>query len=192
MRFGHGLAIGAVLGALVTWLAMARPWRSSEEPAAAAPPPDAAPAATASVKKKKRGKRGEAGESEAPAPVLSAADREPVWRGPAISLPTRSVDLGSDEDARPLDSGEIDQVLSRSSEPVLSCIKQALAGAELTGKVELEMLVSGTGAVQKVRVRAARWLLEHGLADCASAAARRVRFPATGAPTIVNAPYHLD
>jgi hypothetical protein len=34
--------------------------------------------------------------------------------------------------------------------------------------------------------------MEHGFADCASSAARRIRFPATGAPTIVNAPYHVD
>lgn len=196
-KFWAGLAVGAIAGALATWLAMATPWRSAETPVAAAPA-DAAPAPIAGKKKPRRGKRGGGGgggdeAGEAPAPVLSAADRERVWRGPAISLPSRSIDMGSDSSARPLESGEIDDVMRRSSQGVTGCIESALAGAELSGgSVELEMLVSGGGAVQKVRVGAPRWLMEHGFAECASAAARRLRFPATGAPTVVNAPFHLD
>lgn len=194
-RFWLGLALGAAFGALATWLAMARPWRADAGPALAAPA-DAAPAPVAAGgKKPRRGKRGGAAAGageEAPAPVLSAADRERVWRGPAISLPDREVDLGSDSSARPLAAGEIDEVMRRSAQPFFACIESALAGAELSGEVQLEMLVSAAGAVQKVRVGAARWLIDHGFADCASAAARRLRFPATGAPTVVNAPFHID
>jgi hypothetical protein len=75
---------------------------------------------------------------------------------------------------------------------MLDCIRESLAGASLEGDVKLQMLVTGDGRVSQVRVGAPRWLVEHGLADCASAAARRLRFPATGAPTIVDAPFHID
>ncbi len=194
-RFWLGMTVGAVVGALATWLAMARPWRSKEAPAVQ-PAADAAPEPVASGKKKSRRRRGATGgdeASDAPAPVLSAADRERIWRGAALSLPARSVDMGSESSARPLEAGEINDTMRGSSQPIMSCIESALAGAELPGgEVELEMLVSGGGAVQKVRVAAPRWLMEHGFADCASSAARRIRFPSTGAPTIVNAPFHID
>lgn len=194
-RFWAGLAVGALAGALATWLLMARPWRSGPRPVVQAPA-DAAPQPVTGKKKPRRGKRGAGagdGETDAPAPVLSASDRERVSRGPAITLPSRSIDMGSDSSSRPLEPGEIDDTIRRSSQGITSCIESALAGAELSGgSIELEMLVSGAGAVQKVRVAAPRWLMEHGFADCASAAARRIRFPATGAPTVVNAPFHLD
>lgn len=195
-RFWLGLALGLVVGALATWLFMKG--RAREAAPAVQAPADAAPQPAASGKKKpRRGRRGGGGGdgegAELPAPVLSAADRERVWRGAALSLPTRSVDMGSESSARPLETGEIDDTMRRSSQPIMTCIEDALAGAELRGgEVALEMLVSGAGAVQKVRVGAPRWLMEHGFADCASAAARRIRFPATGAPTIVNAPFHVD
>jgi hypothetical protein len=194
-RFWPGLAVGALGGALATWLLMARPWQGSKEAPVVQAPADAAPEPIAPGKQKRRGRRGGGGgeEGETPAPVLSASDRERVWRGAAISLPARSIDLGSDSNARPLESGEINDTMQRSSQPIMSCIESALAGAELSGgTVELEMLVSGAGAVQKVRVGAPRWLMEHGFSECASAAARRIRFPATGAPTVVNTPFHLD
>lgn len=195
-RFWAGLAVGVFAGALATWLLMARPWRSGSQPVVQAPA-DAAPPPATGKKKPRRGKRGGAGagagEADAPAPVLSASDRERVSRGPAISLPSRSIDMSEGSSARPLETGEIDDTIRRSSQGITSCIESALAGAELSGgSIELEMLVSGAGAVQKVRVSAPRWLMEHGFADCASAAARRIRFPATGAPTVVNAPFHLD
>jgi hypothetical protein len=195
-RFWQGLVVGALLGALATWLAMARPWKSKQQPVVQAAADAAPEAVTPGKKKPRRGKRGgglaeEGGEQ--PAPELSASDRERVWRGAALSLPARSVDLGSESSARPLETDEINDTMRRSSQPIMSCIESALAGAQLSGgEVELEMLVSGGGAVQKVRVAAPRWLMEHGFADCASAAARRIRFPATGAATIVNAPFHVD
>jgi hypothetical protein len=196
-RFWQGLVVGALFGALATWLVMARPWKSGEQPVVQAPA-DAAPEPLAPGKKKpRRGRRGggagDEGGAEPPAPELSAADRERVWRGAALSLPARSVDLGSESSARPLEADEINDTMRRSSQPIMSCIESALAGAQLSGgEVELEMLVSGGGAVQKVRVGAPRWLIEHGFAECASPAARRIRFPATGAATIVNAPFHVD
>jgi hypothetical protein len=75
---------------------------------------------------------------------------------------------------------------------VLDCIRQSLAGAELSGEVKLQMLVDPKGGVSKVRLGAPKWLMDHGFADCASSAARRIRFPATGAATVVDAPFHID
>jgi hypothetical protein len=193
VRFWLGLAIGLALGVGLGWLVTARPWRGAPDPVAALA--DAGPEPTKERRRGKSGRRkGRGGEADgdAPAPEVSASGRAMTWRGPDISPPAREMDLGSDDSGRPLDNGEINGVLERSSDPVLACIRDALAGAVLQGEVRLKMLVSGDGKVGQVRVGAPRWLLDHGFADCASAAARRMRFPATGAPTVVDAPYHID
>lgn len=188
---GLGLVIGAAVGSAATWAVMARPWRSS-----APPPPVAADAAPEPEQPDRRGRkkrpRRTAPDDQGAPPVLSAADRAMTWRGPAITLPERSVDMADDREARALSSSEIDDVMRRSSDPILACIQGGMAGAELTGKLELELLVGAQGEVQKVRVGAPRWLVAHGAADCAAAAARRLRFPPTGAPTVVNAPFHIE
>lgn len=195
MRFWAGLALGLVLGASGTWLALERPWRGEPAPLAEQAA-DAGPATTASGKPSKRkrraGRRGAAGDGEAPPPELSAADRQIVSRGPAISLPSRTIDLSASDDARPLAADEINQVIRRSSEPILACIEGARVGAELKSQVKLSMLVGGDGRVSKVRVTAPRWFIEHGLAECAGKAVRAWRFPPTGAATVVDAPYHID
>lgn len=178
---------------------MARPWRSSAPAVVVAA--DAAPAAGTPAKKKKRrrgrgaagaGDEGEEGAGDVPAVVIPASDRAMSWRGPAITAPTRSMDMGSSAEDRPLSNDEIDRTMNDSSGPVLDCIRSALAGGELSGEVRLEMLVDPGGAVKKVRIGAPKWLMDHGFADCASAAARRLRFPATGAHTVVKAPFHID
>jgi hypothetical protein len=179
---------------------MARPWRGGDKTAVMAPP-DAAPATDAPGKKKKKRRRGrgsggaDMGEDmvdDVPAPVVPAADRAMTWRGTAIKAPTRNVDMGASGEQRPLSNDEIDSTMNASSAPVLDCIRDALAGAELSGEVRLQMLVDEGGAVRKVRVGAPRWLIDHGFADCASSAARRLRFPSTGLPTVVDAPFHID
>jgi len=191
VRFWLGLATGIVLGAALGWVVTARPWR--REPAPIAAPADAGPETgmpkrTRSGTRRVKRDRGD----DAHVPVVPASGRAMTWRGAAISLPARDIDLGSDDRSRPLESDEINGVIERSSEPVLACIREALAGAELHGEARLQLLVSGDGNVTQVRVGAPGWLLDHGFAGCATAAARRMRFPATGAPTIVDAPYHID
>jgi hypothetical protein len=202
VQFWAGLGLGVVIGAGGTWLAVAKPWRGDEKQVAAAPPDAGAAPVDPKAKKKRKKRRGGGGgggggddwveETEAPAVVVSAADREMVWRGPAIKAPARSVDMGSDGEQRPLSNDEIDATMNRSSGPMLDCIRQALAGAELSGEVKLQMLVDPGGAVSKVRLGAPKWLVDHGFTDCASSAARRIRFPATGAHTVVDAPFHID
>jgi hypothetical protein len=206
VRFWIGLAVGVAIGAGGAWLLLERPWRGEPTIAAAtvadAGAVDEGKPPTKRPRKRRGGRGGRGGErggdgagdrAEPAAPVLTAADRAIVQRGPAIQLPGQSVDLGASDDARPLTSAEIDDVIQRSSQPIFDCIESSRAGADLGGgTVRIELLVSGAGQVSKVRVSAPRWLIGHGLADCASAAARRWRFAATGAATLVDAPYHLD
>jgi hypothetical protein len=203
MRFWLGLLVGALIGAGATWAGMARPWKGKGGEAAVAEA-DAGPSAgKVAKKKKKRGRRGRRGSSsggettfddepdEPAAPVLSAADKAMVWRGPKITLPRRTIDMAGGDDGRPLDAGEINDVMRSSSQGILDCIESSRAGAVLSATIKLEMLVGGDGGVDKVRFGAPAWFIDHGFGDCASRAARRIRFPATGAATFVSLPFNI-
>lgn len=196
MQFWGGLLLGLVVGATGMWAGMTKPWRSGDVVAEA--PADAGPSAEdddqGKKRKRRRGRKGRTGggaSDEAPPPTLTAADRQIVWRGPKITVPDKSVDFGAGGEARRLSASEIDSVLQRKSGPILACIEKSRAGAMLTTTVKLQLLVSGQGQVQKVRIGAPRWLMGHGFFECAGAAARGLSFPATGAATLVDAPYDL-
>ncbi|MBE7448442.1 MAG: hypothetical protein HS111_06020 [Kofleriaceae bacterium] len=201
MRFWLGLAIGLALGATGTYLALEPPWRG-EAPAA---PPEVAevePGDDAGAPTRKKGRRkarGGGSGSGGAAPyeideqvVLTDADRRPEWRGDAVALPARTLDLGQADDGRPLDDGEIQAGLARGSGAIVGCIQDATAGAALQAEVTVQLLVGADGKVGKLRVRAPAWLHRHGLLACARRAARGFGFPATGAPTVVTAPFHLE
>jgi len=192
VRFWLGLATGLVVGVALGWVATDRPWRQGRTSAAA--PADAGAEIEKPHKRRKpgRGRRSDEPGDEVPARIVPASERAMTWRGSAISLPAREIDLGAADSSRPLEATEINDVVEHSSSAVLDCVREALAGASLEGEVRLTMLVTGDGKVTQVRVGAPRWLIDHGLAECASGAARRMRFPATGAATVVDAPYHID
>ncbi len=196
MRFFVGLIVGALLGGGGVYLALEKPW-SGDEAAAVA---DAGPAvATAQPKKKKRRKRSKRGKRpgdveialDGEIPKLGAADRKLVWKGEAVKLPTKQVDFAEASEGRPLDAGEINQVIRSQSKRLLSCITSARGNAELDAKITVKMLVNESGRVVKTRIRAPSYLFAHGFYGCASKAARAMRFPATGAHTVVDAPYDL-
>ncbi len=202
MKFWVGLAIGLSLGAVALYLIDHQPWRSGTsaapvEVAVTPPPVDAGVAPTGT---KKRGKRTATTSSAAGAVerevdddvTLTAADQKVEWRGDAVAAPTRTIDLGSDDSGRPLYYDEIASGIATGSRAVVDCIKDAAGSAPLSGEVTLKMLVSATGKVDKVRVRAAVFLHEHGLTACARRAARGFDFAATGAPTVVTAPFYLN
>ncbi|MBK9031600.1 MAG: hypothetical protein IPL61_09745 [Myxococcales bacterium] len=200
MKFWVGLAIGAALGASAMYLGLKRPWRGAPAPppvAAIAPPP--VDAGVAPTGKKKRGKRvattssaGGAAEREVDDDVvLTDADRKVEWRGDAVAAPPRLIDMEA-ADARALDDDEIAAGIAGGSRAVVDCIKDAAGPAPLSGEVTLKMLVGGDGRVTKARVRAAVYLHEHGLTACARRAARGFSFAATGAPTVVTAPFYLN
>jgi hypothetical protein len=199
VRFGLGLAIGLALGAIGTYLVLEAPWRGGGSEGG--PVAQVGDTADAGVPAKKKGRRkarvGGTGGGQEPFEVdeaiaLTDADRRLEWRGDAVSLPPRTLDLGGGDDGRPLDDGEIQGGIARGSGPVIGCIKDATAGAAISAEVTVQMLVGADGKVGKVRVRAPAWLHQHGLLACARRAARSMGFPATGAPTVVTAPYHLD
>lgn len=182
------------------YLGLRPPWRgepAAPPPVASAPEPVDAGAAPA---KKKRGRRvatrapggGDVEREVDDELVLTDADRKLEWRGDPVSQPPRTMDLGEGDDARPLDDGEIASGIAGGSRAMIACITDAAGGAPLSGEITVQMLVGADGKATKVRVRAPHYLHERGLAACAKRAARSFPFPATGAPTMVTAPFYLN
>ncbi len=203
VRFGLGLAIGLALGAGGMYLVLEPPWRgggsTSEASVAVGDTADAGVVAKKKGKRKARvGGGGGGGGAQEPfevdeAIVLTEADKRLEWKGDAVALPPRTLDMaGGGDEGRPLDDGEIQGGVAGGSGPVIGCIKDATAGAAISAEVTVQMLVGADGKVSKVRVRAPAWLHDHGLLACARRAVRSMPFPSTGAATIVTAPYHLD
>jgi hypothetical protein len=202
MRFWHGLILGALLGGAGVYAGLEKPWQGwlAQDVATA---PDAGVETAGKdepgKRKRRRGRRPGAGETGngdfggvvEDIPVLTEADRALVWKGDAVALPPRQIDMASDSEARALDSGEINAVIRSQSEPVVDCIAEARGNAELDARITVEMLVDGRGQVTKMRVRAPAYLFAHGFHACARRAVQGMRFPATGAPTVVTAPYDL-
>jgi hypothetical protein len=205
MRFWHGLILGAMLGGASVYAGLEKPWHGwlvkDAATASDAGVETAAREEPGSKRKRRRGRRpgpeagtggdGELGGAIEEIPTLTEADRALVWKGDAVALPPRQIDMTSDSEARALDGGEINAVIRAQSEPMVACIAEARGTAELDARITVEMLVSGQGQVTKTRVRAPAYLFAHGFQACARKAAQALRFPATGAPTVVTAPYDL-
>lgn len=186
------------------YLALEKPWQRAPEQVMA-PVADAGPAQPEAPGKKPGKKRrrpaagrGEvaAGEGEleetAPLIELSAADRKLAWRGPELVLPPARHDLSQEESAaRSLNDDEISSTVREQSRPILDCLVSAAAGTDLRATVTVRMLVDGKGAVTKHRTQAPQYLFDHGMAACVDRAVGRLRFPATGAFTLVTAPFEL-
>lgn len=182
------------------YLGLHPPWRVGAPAAPIAVVEVAVDAGVAAPIKKKRGRRvattttadGSVSREVDDDVVLTDADRKLEWRGDAVAQPPRTIDLDSDDDARPLDDGEIASGVAGGSRAVVECIKDAAGGAPLSGEVTLQMLVGGDGKVGKLRVRAPAYLHGNGLYPCAKRAARGFPFPGTGSPTVVTAPFYLN
>ena len=214
---GLGLVIGLVVGAGGMYLGLRPPWGGH----AAAPQDAATVASapgdggSATKPKKKRGPRhrpspngangpvvaggnddeqwanqGDGEETEGPAVVqLSAADRAMEWRGDDVSPPPRKVDMSSD--ARPLDDAEIQRTISGQSGPAQTCVVQSVPNAQLSGVITVKMVVEANGSVSRSKVQAPHVLFEKGLLPCIKGALGRMKFPATGMPTLVTFPINL-
>lgn len=185
--------------------------RSAASPDADATPPSVALGSTpadAGVTKPKRKRQraqrnaaaGERGwgneaavdESEPQRVTLSQADRAMEWRGDDTSRPPQKIDMADSADARSLDDGEIRATLDAQSEPVRNCVIAGAANTDLVGTITVKWVVSGQGRVSKTKVHAFRYLFEHGLLECIRRAAQQMRFPATGASTLVIVPIQLS
>ena len=123
---------------------------------------------------------------------LTAADRTMVWKGPTVSLPERNLDMSTGGGGRSLDQGEISQAVRGGQKALMSCIAEARGQAELAAKITLKFLVNGDGGIGKMRVQAPSYLLKNGLYACAGQAVRSMRFPSTGAATVVTVPLDLS
>jgi hypothetical protein len=121
---------------------------------------------------------------------LTDADRRLEWRGDDVTLPPRKLDMTSDSEARPLDDSEINSAFGQAA-GVRDCVAQAATGTDLRAAIEVKLIVDGTGRVTRSRLHAPRYLFEHGLLACAQRALGRMKFPATGAPTLVSIPVNL-
>lgn len=205
MRGSIGLVIGVALGAGGMYLALRPPWvprgvvRTSGAPAVVVVGGDAG--VTRPKPRKRSRPAGATGQSAAepggdaddPAPVrLTAEDRALEWRGDDVVLPPRTVDLASGAgEARALDASEINETIDRQGGGVRDCVVQGATGTDLAATIAVELLVDGRGRVTRSRIQAPRYLLAHGLLGCAQRAVGRLRFPASGAATIVSFPVHL-
>lgn len=167
----------------------------------ASAPLDAGTLATAptdaGAKPKKKPRRRPTGSSlpgqpdDGPEPVeLAAADRVLEWRGDDVSLPPQRIDMGGGE-ARSLEAGEINSTVGNQTAGVRECVVQSATGTDLRATITIQMVVDGNGRVIKTKLHAPRFLFSHGLYACASRSLRGIRFPSTGAPTLVTFPVNL-
>jgi hypothetical protein len=195
------------------YLVLRPPWghrvtRAADEPPVVVVPGDAGVSKT--KPKHRRTRPPAAGQSD-PEPeeiapvVLTAADRALEWRGDDVALPARRIDERSEAmegkgprgvnmaggDARPLDDGEIAAALASGGGGFKDCVVQGATGTDLRAAITVKLLVDARGQVTRSRVHAPRFLFEHGLLGCAQRAASRIRFPATGAATVVTVPINL-
>ena len=194
-----GLVIGLVVGAGAMYLVLRPPWGGG-----ATAPTDAGVVATApgdagaiKPKKKKRrpaGMPARAGETEfeetEPAP-LTAADRALEWRGDNVVAPPSRIDMAAGAEARPLEDSEINSTVGSQTGGVRECVVQGATGTDLRATITIKLLVDGNGRVTKSRLQAPHYLFEKGLLGCAQRALGRMKFPSTGAPTMVTFPVNL-
>lgn len=196
--FWLGLVVGVAVGGAGVYVGLRRPWHHDRGGAVVGIADAGAGGAGADHRGRGRRhhRRGAGGAEDgalAGAPVqVSPEDLRLVWRGPAVSLPPRDVDMGAGGGGRSLEQGEIDDGIHAHAGAVLACIKKARGDAEIQSTITLQMLVDGHGRVEKSRVRAPIYLMRQGLEACVRGASREFSFAATGAPTIVTVPFDLS
>jgi hypothetical protein len=202
-----GLVVGGIVGAGAMYLTLRPPWGGEPlslpdpGPVATAPPDAGVPGKSKPKRRHGAGRPGAGGgagggaadgDDVDPAPiVLTAADRRLEWRGDDVTLPPRKLDMTSGSEARPLDDAEINAAFSQAS-GVRECVAQSATGTDLRATITVKLIVDGgTGRVTRSRLEAPRYLFEHGLLACAQRALGRMKFPATGAPTLITIPVNL-
>jgi hypothetical protein len=214
-----GLVIGLVVGAGGMYVALRPPWASHDTAPAQVDQVAEAPTGDAGVGKPKKKKRaggarrpntggggsfaggededwassgGGGEETEPPRLVqLSAADRSLEWRGDDTSPGKTTLDMGNNAEARSLENGEIQSVISSQSGPVQACVVKAAANTDLSGTFTVKMVVEGNGRVARARLHAPRYMFSQGVLVCVQGAVKAMKFPATGAATLVTLPVNL-
>ncbi len=123
---------------------------------------------------------------------LTAADRAMEWRGDDTTPPKQKLDLGNGAEARSLDDGEIRSAIDSQSAATQQCVIAAAANTNLAGTINVKLVVDGTGHVTKTKLQAFHYMFEHGLLTCVKGATSRMKFPATGAFTLVTMPINFN
>jgi hypothetical protein len=208
VRGSIGIVIGLIGGAGGMYLALRPPWGDEpagpREPAIAVAVPGDAGTGAEKPATKRPGKRRTPGtsvsapgpddefeETEPELPPLTDAQRRLEWRGDNVTLPATRIDMGAGGEARPLEDHEIDATIQNQSGGVRDCVTQGAAGTDLRATITMKLVVDGNGKVTKSKLHAPRYLFEKGLLPCAQRALRSMKFPATGAPTLVTLPVSL-
>lgn len=201
-----GVALGMVAGATAMYLALRPPWGSAASsglpPATTAPVPNDAGIAKAKPKRHRPHRGATAGErgwsqddpEKEPPPQrlqLSVADRTMEWRGDDTSLPPQKIDMSNESAARSLSDHEIQSTIEAQSGPLRSCVAASATNTGLSGTMTVKLVVDGNGRVTKAKLSAFRYMFEQGLLSCVRRAVEPLRFPATGAPTLVTLPVEV-
>ncbi|MDQ3341845.1 MAG: hypothetical protein M4D80_42400 [Myxococcota bacterium] len=208
MRGSIGIVIGLIGGAGGMYLALRPPWGGgattpSSEPGVVSTVPGDAGAGNAKPGKKRTTKKRPTGsttvatgneefeETEPELPPLSDTDRRLEWRGDDVTLPATRIDMGARGDARPLEDNEINSTINAQSGAVRDCVVTGATGTDLRATITVKLVVDGNGKVTKSKLHAPRYLFEKGLLNCTQKALRTMKFPATGAATLVTLPVGL-
>jgi hypothetical protein len=130
-------------------------------------------------------------EETEPLPVLTDADRRLEWRGDDVTLPTTKLDMSGGSEQRKLDDNEINSTIGNQAGGVRDCVVQGATNTDLRATISVKLVVDGNGRVSKSKVQAPHYLFEKGLLNCVQRALGRMKFPATGAPTLVTLPVNL-
>jgi hypothetical protein len=130
-------------------------------------------------------------EETEPLPVLTDADRRLEWKGDDVTLPATKLDMGAGGEARKLDDNEINSTIASQANGVRDCVIQGATNTDLRATITVKLVVDGTGRVSKSKLQAPHYLFEKGLLNCVQKALGRMKFPATGAPTLVTLPVNL-
>jgi hypothetical protein len=204
------LVIGLMVGAGAMYLVLRPPWGGGDtlapsDAAVAMAPVDAGATKTKPKKRPRTGGTGnrrtnpgsdfsdteDTDEQSGPARIqLSASDRLLEWRGESTSI-SRKIDINAPGDARPLEDGEINATVGSQTGGVRACVEQGAAGTDLRATITIKVVVEGNGKVSRSQLQAPRYLFEKGLLGCAQRALGQIKFPATGAPTLVTFPVNL-
>jgi hypothetical protein len=208
VRGSIGIVIGLIGGAGGMYLVLRPPWggeptpRTQETPVVSTASGDGSGSAKSTAKKRPTKKRPTAGttiagspdeyeETEPELPPLTDSDRRLEWRGDDVTLPASRIDMGAAGEARALDDAEINNTINAQSGGVRDCVVTGATGTDLRATITIKLVVDGAGKVTKSKVHAPRYLFEKGLLDCARKSLRSMKFPATGAPTLVTLPVAL-
>jgi len=181
------------------YLVLRPPWGQGTTAPIGAAVVATAPADAGVTKPKKKKRRpagvpaqpGEPDVEETEPPPLTDADRRLEWRGDEVVLPATKIDMTSGGEARPLEDSEINSTVGSQTGGVRDCVVQGATGTDLRATITIKLVVDGTGRVTRSKLQAPHYLFQKGLLGCAQRALGRMRFPSSGAPTLVTFPVNL-